>query len=82
MTTEIKPFHPAPERMRSPMIREGMDGSGLKQHWSIGKSDKRELAKLPLGRQQIGKFGIGKLASSSKPLPLLRVVLPRAQTPG
>jgi hypothetical protein len=42
---------------------EGMDIGGLKQHWLIGKSDKRELAKLPLGRQQIGKFGIGKLAS-------------------
>jgi hypothetical protein len=41
----------------------GMDVLGLKQHWLIGKSDKRELAKLPLGRQQIGKFGIGKLAS-------------------
>lgn len=42
---------------------EGMDAGGLKQHWLIGKSDKRDLAKLPLGRQQIGKFGIGKLAS-------------------
>ncbi len=42
---------------------EGMDGAGLMQHWLIGKSDKRELAKLPSGRQQIGKFGIGKLAS-------------------
>jgi hypothetical protein len=42
---------------------EGMDASGLKQHWLIGKSGKRELATLPLGRQQIGKFGIGKLAS-------------------
>jgi hypothetical protein len=42
---------------------EGMDGPGLKQHWLIGKSDKRDLTKLPLGRQQIGKFGIGKLAS-------------------
>ncbi len=42
---------------------EGMDAEGLKQHWLIGKSLKRELAKLPLGRQQIGKFGIGKLAT-------------------
>jgi hypothetical protein len=41
----------------------GMDANGLKQHWLIGKSDKRELGTLPLGRQQIGKFGIGKLAS-------------------
>ena len=42
---------------------EGMDAEGLKQHWLIGKSLKRELATLPLGRQQIGKFGIGKLAT-------------------
>ena len=42
---------------------EGMDATGLKQHWLIGKSNKRELVNLPLGRQQIGKFGIGKLAS-------------------
>ena len=42
---------------------EGMDAGGLKQHWLIGKSDKRDLAKLPLGRRQIGKFGIGKLAT-------------------
>lgn len=42
---------------------EGMDAGGLKQHWLIGKSLKRDLGKLPLGRQQIGKFGIGKLAT-------------------
>lgn len=42
---------------------EGMDKAGLKQHWLIGKTDKRDLAKLPRGRQQIGKFGIGKLAT-------------------
>src|SRR6266481_3616093 len=42
---------------------EGMDAGGLKGHWLIGKSDKRQLANRPLGRQQIGKFGIGKLAS-------------------
>jgi HSP90 family molecular chaperone len=42
---------------------EGMDAEGLKQHWLIGKSLKRDLAKLPLGRRQIGKFGIGKLAT-------------------
>jgi hypothetical protein len=42
---------------------EGMDAAGLKQHWLIGKSYKRELAKLPRSRPQIGKFGIGKLAS-------------------
>src|SRR5437867_6554262 len=42
---------------------EGMDAGGLKKHWLIGKSDKRDLAKLSLGRRQIGKFGIGKLAT-------------------
>lgn len=42
---------------------EGMDAAGLKQHWLIGISNKRQLGKLPRGRQQIGKFGIGKLAT-------------------
>lgn len=42
---------------------EGMDGEGLKRHWLIGISNKRRLAALPKGRQQIGKFGIGKLAT-------------------
>jgi hypothetical protein len=42
---------------------EGMDADGLKQHWLIGKSVKRDLAVLPRGRSQIGKFGIGKLAT-------------------
>jgi hypothetical protein len=42
---------------------EGMDAEGLKQHWLIGKSLKRDLAQLPRGRNQIGKFGIGKLAT-------------------
>src|SRR5947209_4448839 len=42
---------------------EGMDSDGLKTHWLIGKSFKRALAVRPLGRQQIGRFGIGKLAT-------------------
>jgi hypothetical protein len=42
---------------------EGMDAEGLKLHWLIGKSLKRVLEKRPLDRQQIGKFGIGKLAT-------------------
>src|ERR1700694_2725597 len=42
---------------------EGMDASGLKEHWLIGVSNKRDLPTLPRGRQQIGKFGIGKLAT-------------------
>jgi len=41
----------------------GMDATGLKQHWLIGISNKRRLTTLPRNRQQIGKFGIGKLAT-------------------
>jgi hypothetical protein len=40
-----------------------MDAKGLKQHWLIGSSNKRDLETLPRDRQQIGKFGIGKLAT-------------------
>src|SRR5438132_9246296 len=42
---------------------EGMDAVGLRQHWLIGLSNKRNLTTLPKGRLQIGKFGIGKLAT-------------------
>jgi hypothetical protein len=42
---------------------ESMDEEGLKQHWLIGVSNKRQISTLPRGRQQIGKFGIGKLAT-------------------
>jgi hypothetical protein len=42
---------------------DGMDAAGLKAHWLIGISDKRRLSPLPKGRQQIGRFGIGKLAT-------------------
>jgi hypothetical protein len=42
---------------------EGMSAAELKQHWLIGSSNKRDLVKLPGNRQQIGKFGIGKLAT-------------------
>ncbi len=41
----------------------GMDPKGLNQHWLIGESNKRDLKKTPKGRKQIGKFGIGKLAT-------------------
>jgi hypothetical protein len=41
----------------------GMDESGLRQHWLIGTSNKRSITTLPRGRVQIGKFGIGKLAT-------------------
>jgi hypothetical protein len=41
----------------------GMRPDDLRQHWLIGVSNKRELRKPPKGRKQIGKFGIGKLAT-------------------
>jgi hypothetical protein len=41
---------------------EGMDADGLKQHWVIGRSPRRE-GKVIKGRKPIGKFGIGKLAT-------------------
>ncbi len=42
----------------------GMDEQGLQQHWLIGVSNKRMANfKPPAGRKQIGKFGIGKLAT-------------------
>jgi hypothetical protein len=42
---------------------EGMGIEDLKKHWLIGVSNKRNIQKLPKGRQQIGQFGIGKLAT-------------------
>jgi hypothetical protein len=43
---------------------EGMDPAGFRQHWIIGDSNKRESTFVsPRGRKQIGKFGIGKLAT-------------------
>jgi len=42
---------------------EGMGIPALKQHWLIGISNKRRLTTVPRGRQQIGQFGIGKLAT-------------------
>jgi hypothetical protein len=42
----------------------GMDEVGLRQHWLIGVSNKRTEGKeFPLKRKQIGRFGIGKLAT-------------------
>ncbi|MFH1228729.1 MAG: ATP-binding protein [Planctomycetota bacterium] len=42
----------------------GMDKGGLNQHWLIGVSNKRDPSfESPKGRKQIGKFGIGKLAT-------------------
>lgn len=42
---------------------ESMDLAGLKQHWLIGVSNKRAMASKANRRNQIGKFGIGKLAT-------------------
>ncbi|HEU4647910.1 MAG TPA: ATP-binding protein [Gemmatimonadales bacterium] len=43
---------------------EGMDAAGFRHHWLIGTSLKRDAKyKPPKGRKQIGKFGIGKLAT-------------------
>ncbi len=41
---------------------ESMDAPGLKQHWIIGRTTRRQGAN-PLRRKPIGKFGIGKLAT-------------------
>lgn len=42
----------------------GMDEGGLKEHWLIGVSQKRlNGLNSPRDRKQIGKFGIGKLAT-------------------
>lgn len=43
---------------------DSMDAAGLRQHWLIGESNKRSSATPNMkGRKQIGKFGIGKLAT-------------------
>lgn len=42
---------------------EGMDEKGFVQHWLIGASNKRDSKVRLHGREQIGKFGIGKLAT-------------------
>lgn len=42
---------------------EGMNAKGLEQLWQIGASQKRTRTSTPLNRTQIGKFGIGKLAT-------------------
>jgi hypothetical protein len=41
---------------------ESMDVQGLKQHWIVGQTTRRQ-GTSPLGRKPIGKFGIGKLAT-------------------
>jgi hypothetical protein len=42
----------------------GMNKEGLEQHWLVGVTNKREEGRqYPRGRKQIGKFGIGKLAT-------------------
>ena len=48
---------------------EGMDAEGLKQHWLIGKSLKRDFGQIAAGpsTRSARKFGIGKLATLSCP---------------
>ncbi|MDP2899318.1 MAG: ATP-binding protein [bacterium] len=41
----------------------GMDEQGLRRHWRIGAPKDRDAEKAPRRRRQIGKFGIGKLAT-------------------
>lgn len=41
----------------------GMDDKGLQNHWVIGQSQKRTKSPSSKKRKQIGKFGIGKLAT-------------------
>jgi HSP90 family molecular chaperone len=41
---------------------QSMDVAGLRGLWSVATSSKRTTAK-PNGRKQIGKFGVGKLAT-------------------
>jgi len=42
----------------------GMDRKGLREHWLIGVSHKRDTGSSPpKNRKQIGRFGIGKLAT-------------------
>lgn len=42
----------------------GMNPADFEQHWIIGDSNKRRSSYVsPRGRKQIGKFGIGKLAT-------------------
>ena len=43
----------------------GMDEDGLRHLWHVGHSPKRETRDVREGRKQIGRFGIGKLASSA-----------------
>lgn len=41
----------------------GMDETGLKAHWIVGRSLKEDKRLTDRGRRTIGKFGIGKLAA-------------------
>lgn len=41
----------------------GMDETGLKAHWIVGRSPKERKRLTDRGRRTIGKFGIGKLAA-------------------
>ncbi len=61
----ILPPDPAADDALIAVIDDGesMDELGLQKHWIIGLSQKRSLSRVPKQRKQIGKFGIGKLAT-------------------
>lgn len=57
----------SPDKVTSIIVIDngiGMDANGLQQHWLIGETNKRDPGYArPRGRNPIGKFGIGKLAT-------------------
>ena len=66
--SECRVFVPNPgDDLRLVLVYDdgtGMDAAGLSNLWLIARSNKRELDYVPPGgRKQIGKFGIGKLAT-------------------
>lgn len=67
--TECRVYVPEPaaDRQRFVVVYDngvGMDGKGLENLWYIGHSTKREKqVQKQAKRKQIGKFGIGKLAT-------------------
>lgn len=68
--SECRVFFPLPSNTQATYVAVydngiGMDQEGLRNLWQIGRSKKREedLSKRRYDRKQIGKFGVGKLAT-------------------
>src|SRR5258708_5576023 len=67
--TECRVFVPEPSDQTHRFVAvydngTGMDSAGLANLWHVGRSNKREAdIAVRAKRQQIGKFGIGKLAT-------------------